>query len=88
MYKRQNKTHASVTYELTDTDACSAITDCANMADTGTSYFYRSFDVHYLISSASWECTIYYKSQNSTFAQYFDVANANVGAVYGFADMS
>jgi len=76
----------SVTYELTDTDPCAAIQDCANTADPSSGTYYNSFDIHYLESTANWECVVYYGKQNATAdAQFFNVTNANVGTVYGFS---
>ena len=78
--------HPAVTYELTDTDACAALQDCATMADPATGTYYSSFDLHYLMAEGNWECVMYYSKQNATAdAQYFDVANADVGTVYGYS---
>jgi len=78
--------HPAVTYELTDTDPCAAVQDCASMADPASGTYYSSFDLHYLESTANWECVVYYSKQTAAAdAQYFNVTNANVGTVYGFS---
>ena len=67
-------------------DTCSAVADCANIADSATSNpdtVYFSFDLHYLASNATWECVLYY--DNTTDASSFNVMDPDACLAFGYS---
>ncbi len=65
---------------------CDAATNCVNMADSANSTddtVYYSFDLHYLASSGTWECVLYF--DYNTDASYFNVADSDVCLAVGFS---
>jgi hypothetical protein len=62
---------------------CQAVQACADATALNPGQQYLSFDLHYLKSTAQWECVSYLQPQ--TCASYFTVADSNVGADYGYS---
>ncbi|KAK5725387.1 hypothetical protein LTR15_003573 [Elasticomyces elasticus] len=62
--------------------ACDAINQCAGAAANGLEVYY-SFDLHYRISTAQYECVQYYDGNTDTAA--FNVVDPDVDVTYGYA---
>lgn len=66
-----------------DADVCTVIQECATQASYDAPFGYYSFDLHYLIAEDEWACVQYSNGQSD--ASSFNVADADVGDVFGFS---
>ncbi|KAK4955254.1 hypothetical protein LTR10_007449 [Elasticomyces elasticus] len=62
--------------------ACDAISQCAGVAANGLEVYY-SFDLHYRISTAQYECVQYYDGNTDTAA--FNVVDPDVDVTYRYS---
>lgn len=62
---------------------CTVLQECANAASYDAPFGYYSFDLHHQTTEDQWVCVQY--SNGQTDPSYFNVADADVGAVYGFS---
>lgn len=62
---------------------CTVIQECATQASYDAPFGYYSFDLHYLIAEDEWACVQYSNGQSD--ASSFNVADADVGDVFGFS---
>ncbi len=63
---------------------CTVIQECANTA-VNDAFAYYSFQVYYLKSQKQYVCVAY--ANPNTDPSYFNVANKDVTAAYGFSGM-
>lgn len=62
---------------------CAAAQACASSAAAQAHGHYAQFDLHYANSNATWECVQFFGGNADPI--YFDVADADVGAAYGYS---
>ena len=62
---------------------CTLIQECATADSYDEPFGYFSFDLHYNITADTWYCVQYANGQYDP--SYFNIADADIGAVYGFS---